>query len=161
MDGIFLLMVEYTDRAIRKWRLWEQHFRARRDAPPKGWYPYLRAAWCRDEWKEAYDRYLLSHAWKQRRDGAIKRANKTCQLCHATDVPLQAHHLSYDRVGAERADDLRVLCKACHTLRHRHWRGQQPIPTDSITRRRHELRVTRPKVAVAIPKPQIVRRPKQ
>jgi 5-methylcytosine-specific restriction endonuclease McrA len=60
-----------------------------------------------------YIEYITSPQWKQRRKLALIQANYKCQLCHDTNR-LQVHHNDYTRLGAERDDDLVVLCTPCH-----------------------------------------------
>lgn len=64
-----------------------------------------------------YERYLKSKAWKQKREAALKRAGYRCQSCGGAFLPskLDAHHLTYERLGHELPSDLRVLCATCHT----------------------------------------------
>ena len=64
-----------------------------------------------------YDKYLLSLEWQRRRKGAIERVGGRCQLCNSADK-LQVHHRTYERLGAERDEDLTVLCESCHKLFH-------------------------------------------
>jgi hypothetical protein len=67
----------------------------------------------------AYFKYLRSDGWRARRKAALKRAKNRCQLC-ATTEGLDAHHRTYRRLGAERPDDVTVLCRFCHKLHHGH-----------------------------------------
>jgi hypothetical protein len=63
-----------------------------------------------------YEQYLKSKAWKLKREEALKRAGYHCQGCGKPFLPskLDAHHLTYERLGHERPSDLRVLCATCH-----------------------------------------------
>lgn len=70
---------------------------------------------------DAYSAYLRSPEWAKRRDEAIARVGGRCQGCSSTDR-LEAHHLTYERVGHERPTDLMVLCDLCHSHEH----GQEP-----------------------------------
>ena len=143
----------------RSIRLWKQNFSIRKDAPPKGWHVFLRTAWLNGQWHSAYLLYLDSWAWKQRRLGAIRRADGKCQTCGNGGL-FHVHHVTYERVGAERADDLRVLCVPCHKLRHSVKRGQQPIKMDPTTRRRRERSLGKPLPVPPEPEMKIRRRPK-
>ena len=69
---------------------------------------------------EAYRRYLRSDAWAGRRERALRRAGGRCGRCGA-GVPTEVHHLTYERLGDERDDDLLALCAPCH-------RGAHPPP---------------------------------
>lgn len=81
-----------------------------------------------DETPAQYYRYYLTTAsWQRKRQAALKAAGDRCQKCGTTQR-LQVHHLSYDRVGQERLDDLQVLCRGCHELTH----GRLPTPTRGV-----------------------------
>lgn len=64
----------------------------------------------------AYQWYLRSAAWRDRRTAAFRRANGNCQRCGepATEV----HHRTYVRLFAEWPDDLEALCSRCHAEEH-------------------------------------------
>lgn len=70
--------------------------------------------------KQEYHEYLRSLEWKDRRDDKLWEAGYRCSMCGADgyDVRLEVHHLTYERVGHERSEDLMVLCRACHEKRH-------------------------------------------
>ncbi len=72
-----------------------------------------------------YAQYLTTSVWHYRRNEALKRASYTCQRC-GVKRQLQVHHLSYERLGNERDEDLEVLCKGCH-LGHHAARAQEKI----------------------------------
>lgn len=89
-------------------------------APPYGWHKFLKDGWSQglDAWRTRYAYYLRSIAWQQRRNGALKRSQNLCDMCHQTARTLQVHHVHYLNVGKEEAEDLRVLCRACHMTVH-------------------------------------------
>lgn len=64
----------------------------------------------------AYQWYLRSPAWRDRRTAAFRRANGNCERCGepATEV----HHKQYLRLFAESPDDLEALCRKCHAEIH-------------------------------------------
>ncbi len=64
-----------------------------------------------------YAEYLLTPHWRRTRNTTLGRAGWTCQRC-ASNVALQVHHLTYERLGAERETDLEVLCQSCHEGLH-------------------------------------------
>ncbi len=82
------------------------------------WNAELTAARAGKQRREVYARYLSSAQWAATRAEALDRAEHACQLCNGT-TGLQAHHRTYDRVGAERPADLVVLCERCHHHFHR------------------------------------------
>lgn len=61
-----------------------------------------------------YLSHLNSPAWKEIRRQAIEAAGFKCQDCDLAAVDLEVHHITYDRLGNEKAADLRVLCPPCH-----------------------------------------------
>lgn len=66
-----------------------------------------------------YKAYIKSSAWRARSRACIAIAGGRCQSCGKGGTrfnPLQAHHLCYDRLGAEPQCDLQCLCKRCHAL---------------------------------------------
>lgn len=76
-----------------------------------------------------YGAYLRSPHWRSIRAWALARANYCCESCRWPDLPharrdngwerhLHAHHLTYERVGAERPGDIKVLCAICHADEH-------------------------------------------
>jgi hypothetical protein len=70
----------------------------------------------RSEWFEQYGQYLKSPEWRARRESRLMSDGYVCQCCGgpATEV----HHLSYERVGDESADDLASVCHTCHERLH-------------------------------------------
>lgn len=71
-----------------------------------------------------YERYLQSDGWKEKRERALGRAERRCQLCYSPD-DLEVHHRTYERLGHERDMDLTVLCGACHGVFHELLRMRQ------------------------------------
>jgi hypothetical protein len=65
-----------------------------------------------------YRSYLESPAWHFKANAAKERAGQRCQVCNARNATLNAHHRTYERVGAELPADLIVLCRGCHKLFH-------------------------------------------
>jgi len=65
-----------------------------------------------------YYAYLKSREWQFKRQTALDRAGYRCQVCNrsSTDVTLEVHHRTYERLGDELPDDLTVLCRDCHEL---------------------------------------------
>jgi hypothetical protein len=64
-----------------------------------------------------YNQYLLTPEWKQRRRAALFRASYRCQICNSNER-LHVHHRTYERLGAEAASDIIVLCCHCHQQYH-------------------------------------------
>jgi 5-methylcytosine-specific restriction endonuclease McrA len=76
--------------------------------------------------KCSYDQYMKSSHWEWTRNRAISMAGKRCQRCdepagrgkNGGPIGLNVHHLSYERLGNERSEDLIVLCRSCHAKEH-------------------------------------------
>jgi len=64
-----------------------------------------------------YKSYLQSPEWERRRQAAFDYADHRCQVCYS-NIKIQAHHRTYERLGAERPSDLTVLCDDCHAKYH-------------------------------------------
>jgi len=64
-----------------------------------------------------YSQYLFTKHWIVVRRLALERANHRCSICESTHS-LQVHHLTYDNLWHEYANDLTVLCDSCHTMLH-------------------------------------------
>lgn len=64
-----------------------------------------------------YYAYLSSSAWRKKRVEALGRGNYECARCRETEH-LVVHHLTYDRIGDEAPEDLRVLYEPCHADEH-------------------------------------------
>jgi hypothetical protein len=72
----------------------------------------------------AYPDYLQTAGWKIRREGALRRAGFSCQVCSGKGE-LHVHHRTYLRRGNEVESDLIVLCASCHKLFHENGRLAQ------------------------------------
>jgi 5-methylcytosine-specific restriction endonuclease McrA len=62
-----------------------------------------------------YREYLRTPEWTARRIGKIVDADGRCQVCNSPK-DLEVHHRTYERRGAEKWNDLTVLCAECHGL---------------------------------------------
>lgn len=60
-----------------------------------------------------YD-YIHSDEWKEKSARIREKQRGICHLCGKQDK-LQAHHLTYIRLGKEKDSDLVGLCDNCHT----------------------------------------------
>lgn len=69
-------------------------------------------------WWDWYNAYLLSSWWDRKRRRKLKQTKYTCQRCGAKKCRLYVHHLTYERVGKERMEDLEVQCEPCHDNTH-------------------------------------------
>jgi hypothetical protein len=65
----------------------------------------------------SYHAYINGAEWRRRRDAKLSELGHRCQGCDETER-LEVHHLTYDRLGRERMEDLMVLCHLCHAREH-------------------------------------------
>jgi len=65
----------------------------------------------------AYDEYLATAKWANKRGLVLKRAKNVCEGC-AESAAEEVHHLSYANVGNEFLFELVALCHACHERLH-------------------------------------------
>ena len=66
---------------------------------------------------DLYTTHLSSAAWQITRKRTIRRAGFRCARCKARG-PLDVHHLTYERLGHERPEDVIALCRSCHRREH-------------------------------------------
>jgi hypothetical protein len=65
-----------------------------------------------------YNNYLKSPEWARYRVRIFNQRGRRCEDCGISNVPLQLHHICYDRVGEERPEDVIINCIACHQRKH-------------------------------------------
>lgn len=78
-----------------------------------------------------YQEYLNSNLWMEKAHYLKEQCNFRCQKCGKRQgqwieeegekpyfVKIIVHHLNYNNVGNEEADDLIVLCSKCHEEEH-------------------------------------------
>jgi 5-methylcytosine-specific restriction endonuclease McrA len=68
--------------------------------------------------RNQYEKYLGTPELKAKKSRARIRAGNRCQVCGATDKPLEVHHNDYSELGAEPPESLVVLCRPCHQHFH-------------------------------------------
>lgn len=71
---------------------------------------------------EKYKTYLQSPRWLEFSTDAKMATGGRCQGCDRETWNLQVHHLTYERLGNERASDVWVVCGSCHLKFHPHHR---------------------------------------
>ena len=116
--------------------LWGARFKPRSANGTRRWAPKRKVPAgtpaIEDRTRVWYEAYLGSKAWYYRRQRLIRERSRRCEECHrepdvltskAAGLParrsLILHHLTYERVGNESDEDLRLLCKECHREAHR------------------------------------------
>jgi len=68
-----------------------------------------------------YTAYMASPAWAAFRIAYYRTHARACAACCATRY-VELHHVTYERLGAERADDVVPLCLSCHEHVHHAYR---------------------------------------
>jgi len=65
-----------------------------------------------------YHAYIQSSEWRTKASVAKEAAGWRCQVCNrpSSEVTLDAHHRTYERLGHELPGDITVLCRNCHEL---------------------------------------------
>lgn len=79
--------------------------------------------------EERYKQYINSEAWITRKDSFFATRERVCVGCDSRQN-IHVHHMTYERLGAEKDEDLVVLCKECHELYH----SRHPQPSVCTTR---------------------------
>lgn len=70
------------------------------------------------EWGN-YDKYLLTKHWKNLRLKIAEERKHICEKCNKIiKKGYHIHHLTYERIGNEKSDDLMFLCNNCHNKIH-------------------------------------------
>lgn len=67
-----------------------------------------------------YTAYMRSPEWEERRQERLALDGRRCTGCGSdgSDSRLEVHHLTYERFGCERLEDLMTLCHFCHCREH-------------------------------------------
>lgn len=65
-----------------------------------------------------YGDYLQTPEWFHLRRLVLERAGRACERCGKTECEWNVHHLTYERRGHERLEDLVLLCRHCHETAH-------------------------------------------
>ncbi|NGX54204.1 MAG: hypothetical protein K1000chlam4_00929 [Chlamydiae bacterium] len=84
-----------------------------------------------------YQEYINSEAWAKRRIVAKIAAGYKCQKC-GFEYELDVHHLTYENLGHEKAEDLLVLCRRCHRDIHYFEQHTIPVIDDVVTELEYE-----------------------
>lgn len=66
----------------------------------------------------SYAEYLQTAEWDATRRETLYLAHNRCARCFSRDLPLDAHHKTYERLGEEIPSDLEALCRPCHQFEH-------------------------------------------
>jgi hypothetical protein len=61
-----------------------------------------------------YRQVIASQRWKWMKDKVIRVRGNRCEGCGETGCRLELHHDTYERLGRELPQDVRLLCQDCH-----------------------------------------------
>lgn len=70
-----------------------------------------------NNFRQEYEQYLTSHAWKEFRRKAFAFYGKKCILCDSTTL-VEVHHKHYRNFKNEKIEDVIPLCQKCHAKHH-------------------------------------------
>jgi len=70
--------------------------------------------------KVNYYEYIMSDAWRRKRKAYwASNLRKDCFVCGCKrQAGFHLHHLTYERLGNERLEDLVPVCEPCHVMIH-------------------------------------------
>lgn len=66
--------------------------------------------------KVDYQKYITSTKWRNIRKQILQHRGRVCEVCKKAHYRLEVHHLTYERLGAEKYTDLLVVCPDCHAV---------------------------------------------
>ena len=73
----------------------------------------------KNNWWQSYNAYLQTEHWARLRESRLRVDRHRCTRC-GLGRDLQVHHVRYrDPLWSGRLEDLRTLCKRCHSAAHR------------------------------------------
>jgi hypothetical protein len=80
-----------------------------------------------------YSAYIQSRAWKIMRQRRLSLDGGKCQVC-GSELDLNIHHKTYERLGHENLDDLVTLC------RHHHYQVHEDSQLVTVVTEEDEIR---------------------
>lgn len=81
-----------------------------------------------------YKAHMRSPEWRAFRREIVTARGGKCEICQAWGR-LDVHHLTYERLGCERPEDVLVVCRECHEALH----GRFDAAERRVRRERSEL----------------------
>ena len=94
---------------------------------------YILSAPDTPERQKRYKCYTDCSLWNRRRLKCLQSANNVCEVCR-TAPAIQAHHITYKRLGNEWDTDLLAICRDCHGSLHANEssrKGREQLALDS------------------------------
>lgn len=67
----------------------------------------------------SYSNYMRSAEWFHKRMMVMALAEGVCEVKWCFNLAQDVHHLTYDRLGCERMEDLKAVCRWHHQVLHR------------------------------------------
>lgn len=86
------------------------------------------------QFRPAYDEYLKSPSWLDKRRLVLQRANDMCEGCGVAKAT-QVHHFHYGNFGNEFLWELVAVCQECHDRAHP-WKLDDPNPVTQMQQER-------------------------
>jgi hypothetical protein len=102
----------------------------------------LREIRCGNVVYQSYDEYIKSKHWRQKKEEYKKHFKYQCTMCEEKKE-LHLHHITYERIGNERLDDLVYLCKTCHGKIHEALKPNETLSLGFLKNKRKKLGRTR------------------
>jgi hypothetical protein len=85
-----------------------------------------------------YETYLETPHWQAFRKQVLESQKERlgyncCEKCDdpqsdTRETALHLHHLTYERLGEERFEDVTIICRACHDKEHGRGAANKPDP---------------------------------
>ena len=95
-----------------------------------------------DDRRVQYKTYLDSPEWDEIRQKRLQYDGYRCVECKddGSHSCLQAHHLTYQRIGHERLEDLVTLCHLCHSAHHGRPANAGPVAGPTVGQQTARIR---------------------
>lgn len=103
----------------------------------------MKTVICKDtqEVCHTYREYLQSNHWKKVKQRFWKsKLTKSCACC-GTKTNLDLHHLTYKRIGCEKLNDFKLICRSCHNDTHAIHKERNTNKKGSLSLRRAHRRI--------------------
>ena len=70
--------------------------------------------------RDRYNRYIASAEWRAKRQEIAEERNFKCEKCgcDVRECGFEVHHKTYIHFGAEKDNELKLLCVKCHKQLH-------------------------------------------
>ena len=78
--------------------------------------------------------YMQSKQWFILKAMLLMKYKYKCQICDCIHS-LEAHHLTYERLGDEWLSELALLCRDCHQAQHEHYGYDRTTMYEPIIRK--------------------------